>query len=1628
MQGKKMLIYSKLVAALLIGLLVGANFIQAGVYAANEVANLTNQDEKTSEENVTFNSVIGNNREKAGYNYSADVNSTDTKLYLSLAVKNGGYLKDITVSLEKNNYKLNTENLENGKIKNINENTLELNQVTTGKNVELEIPISLRKEEYVDAYELNKDSKVKFTATYVNIQNKEKKIEKELTLHLNWTVQKESLVGETNQEIIRYLSYNGNTMISSLVSDSLKDYILPVSKKQIRIQVPKVSEKNPKSVIVTAIDTSATNGKLDGVDFSENNYNYDAETGILTINVENSINEEGKVAWVNGTPDKFVVTYIYEEDVKEKAIKIHTESETETLVLNGQTVKANLEKKDYDLDSKIGDIATAEVTANNEAINKGYLYANKDKHDGKVETDFSVNYKINVGLAEALNEINLKEVGDFFGDVEAGNNIYNKRVSIKREELIKLLGEEGTIKVLRKDGKEIGTLNKDTLELEVNESKISFKTSKPKTEGELSIKIEKAIKGDLPYSKEQIASFDTINTKVKINTEAEGEIKLEEPTSKASIDVSNENLSTVVENQNVIINVTLERDDVTDLLYKNPELQIKLPKEVTEINVKDATLLYDNELKSTEFTVEGNVLKLKLEGTQTEYNNNSTSKGTVIRIVTDLKLDNLAPSRNAEVELSYSNENKIVSTLEESTKSIKTNINVVAPTGFVTTNTMTGFNGNMTVTSQEGAEGIGKIEVLANEVKAEIKGTIVNNLGENATGLKIIGRIPFKGNKEIDGSKDLGTTFDTKMAGQITLEGIDAEVYYSENKEANTDLQNEANGWKKEYTSNAKSYMIVATKEEDGKTGVVEHGARINFSYPIIIPANVDYGNIAKSNYGVYYDNSAEEGTKQNVVLATAVGVKTSNVPEMKIEITGKDMFTGEVFNENADIKEGQYITIKGTATNTGKEDAINSKALVELPEGIARLEIIPSNDPIFFKEYKTNSQSPFEIEIGTIKAGEIKSFEVNLQVIGIKHEQEETGEDNSEKALRVKIKSDNMADEASGILKMHLQKGYVSGLLRATFEDYNVEKGEKITYALNLRNTNIERKTNVVAKIKLPEGVKYVSSGNEMGNYKGSYNEQTREVTINIGTLESNRMAYTEINVETVESNNEVLEARASISCNEAKDILYTNKVQIFYGKPHVEANLTSNITGNLLDSDTLEYYINVKNTGKIPAKISIKDTVSTDLAIKSYKVETSNGIIVNKDNYTSSSISEVVELEAGGEAKVIIVTKPHTISSGESIKVENQPEITILGQNLSSQTESVNINSLTHIIEGTGGSNNVTNGKFKVTGTAWIDENQDGIKGDKEKRFRDIEVVLYDETGHIAKDANGKELITKTSAEGKYTFENLNTGKYQLVAKYNTTDYLVTTYRKENVAEAENSDFVEATLDGVPVAATDIFEIVNANHYNMDLGLKEKEKFDLKLDMNVSKVTITNPKLDTQTKEYNSNYVMVSLLNTYVEYSTVLVEYTLSVTNQGKVAGYAKELIDYLPAGMAFSSDLNNNWYLGTDGNLYTTSLANTLINPGETKNVKLVLSKKMTGENVGLVHNVAEISKDYNEYGLRDGNSTPGNKQDGENDMTAADVLLSMSTGREIASFMGITIGIIAVVAVVAFLIRKYIIKRI
>ena len=110
-------------------------------------------------------------------------------------------------------------------------------------------------------------------------------------------------------------------------------------------------------------------------------------------------------------------------------------------------------------------------------------------------------------------------------------------------------------------------------------------------------------------------------------------------------------------------------------------------------------------------------------------------------------------------------------------------------------------------------------------------------------------------------------------------------------------------------------------------------------------------------------------------------------------------------------------------------------------------------------------------------------------------------------------------------------------------------------------------------------------------------------------------------------------------------------------------------------------------------------------------------------------------------------------------------------------------------------------------------------------------------------------------------------------------------------------------------------------------------------------------------------------------------------------------KKIVDYLPEGMTFNSSLeaNANWYTGTDGNIYSTALAENELAPGESATIKLVLTKQMTEENVGIVNNLAEIYDDYNIYGISDTNSTPANKAQGENDLGTADVVVSVKTGE-------------------------------
>ena len=142
---------------------------------------------------------------------------------------------------------------------------------------------------------------------------------------------------------------------------------------------------------------------------------------------------------------------------------------------------------------------------------------------------------------------------------------------------------------------------------------------------------------------------------------------------------------------------------------------------------------------------------------------------------------------------------------------------------------------------------------------------------------------------------------------------------------------------------------------------------------------------------------------------------------------------------------------------------------------------------------------------------------------------------------------------------------------------------------------------------------------------------------------------------------------------------------------------------------------------------------------------------------------------------------------------------------------------------------------------------------------------------------------------------------------------------------------------------------------------------------------------------------------------------EYKIKVTNEGNVAGYAKNIVDYMPKGMQFISELNPSWYIAQNGNIYSNELANTAINPGETKEIKLILLKNMTEENTGINVNTVEIYETYNEYGINDIDSKENNQSDTEDDYSQTTTLIAVQAGGKILNTAWILVVLVILLLV-------------
>ena len=170
----------------------------------------------------------------------------------------------------------------------------------------------------------------------------------------------------------------------------------------------------------------------------------------------------------------------------------------------------------------------------------------------------------------------------------------------------------------------------------------------------------------------------------------------------------------------------------------------------------------------------------------------------------------------------------------------------------------------------------------------------------------------------------------------------------------------------------------------------------------------------------------------------------------------------------------------------------------------------------------------------------------------------------------------------------------------------------------------------------------------------------------------------------------------------------------------------------------------------------------------------------------------------------------------------------------------------------------------------------------------------------------------------------------------------------------------------------------------------------------------------------------VKVDLHRKKIDKVTVKFRYSIRITNEGDIAGYAKEIKDYVPQGLKFVAADNPGWTDLGNNVISTNLLADKLLQPGESADVEVVLTWINGNDNIGLKTNIAEISKDYNDKGVPDRDSTPDNKKDGEDDIDDAPVMLAVATGLTGNAKIYIGLGFVVLITIAGgiVLIKKFV----
>ena len=600
-----------------------------------------------------------------------------------------------------------------------------------------------------------------------------------------------------SQEIQKYIPYKYSDEDQGVILQEkvkVNSKIESIKQTDITITIPEYSTIKPETIEIRTVTSEITN------DTTQPQY--------YTINSENT---EIKIIAQSNFEDEYYITYYYPKEAYDKyldtthvkeypdgeIVEIKQDEETGEVYVyidfawdetenTGEKPdsKVLMDKTTITLKAKAEITTETDTIAKEETLDKEVILQISSQIDSEYTSDLTeisksnlynkkeINYEttnnINIIKSDILNQLTIEDLGTkFILEDETEKTVKEKynSITINKNNLTKILGEEGYIRFLNESQEEIKKidLNTDadedgniTYNFQDEILKVNIEISGIENNGFLQIKQNKTILSNQDYSREEIKQFKKIKTTAKLDKiesytqeiESNVEISLKETYTKAKIEINNKNLSTIDENTGIEFKIELMNNNIDSDYWENPIIIAEMPKEVEEITINSASLLYEDNLQFYTYkvdTLNGNkAIRIDLRGTQKELISSTIEGGTTIVINANIKLKELTlTNENNPINLYYFN--NLATNYEEETQieldgetysmgKSSTEVNYVAPIGFTTIHQIRDFNteGNI-VNSANSEKEVGKIKILEPQKEANYKIILMNNTGNKAT-------------------------------------------------------------------------------------------------------------------------------------------------------------------------------------------------------------------------------------------------------------------------------------------------------------------------------------------------------------------------------------------------------------------------------------------------------------------------------------------------------------------------------------------------------------------------------------------------------------------------------------------------------------------------------------------------------------------------------------------------------------------------------------------------------------------------------------------------------------------------------------------------------------------------------